>query len=79
MIVDDALVVRGFVKRWVDAEPDLELVGSLRDGAKRSRSSRKSIRMSWSSMSKCPISTASPRCRSFCKRSLISQLSWRRR
>jgi two-component system chemotaxis response regulator CheB len=32
MIVDDALVVRGFVKRWVDAEPDLELVGSLRDG-----------------------------------------------
>lgn len=32
MIVDDALVARGFVKRWVDAEPDLELVGSLRDG-----------------------------------------------
>jgi len=32
MIVDDALVARGFVKRWVDAEPDLELVGSLSDG-----------------------------------------------
>ncbi len=32
MIVDDALVARGFVKRWVDAEPDLELVGSLRNG-----------------------------------------------
>jgi two-component system chemotaxis response regulator CheB len=32
MIVDDALVARGFVKRWVDAEPDLELVGSVRDG-----------------------------------------------
>src|SRR5262245_37166855 len=32
MIVDDELVARGFVKRWVDAEPDLELVGSLRDG-----------------------------------------------
>lgn len=32
MIVDDALAARGFVKRWVDAEPDLELVGSLRDG-----------------------------------------------
>lgn len=32
MIVDDALVARGFVKRWVDAEPDLELVASLRDG-----------------------------------------------
>jgi two-component system chemotaxis response regulator CheB len=32
MIVDDALVARGFVKRWVDAEPDLELVGSLSGG-----------------------------------------------
>jgi len=32
MIVDDALAARGFVKRWVDAEPDLELVGSLRNG-----------------------------------------------
>ncbi|HEY6833083.1 MAG TPA: chemotaxis response regulator protein-glutamate methylesterase [Pseudolabrys sp.] len=32
MIVDDALVVRGFFARWVEAEPDLELVASLRTG-----------------------------------------------
>jgi two-component system chemotaxis response regulator CheB len=32
MIVDDALVVRGLFTRWVEAEPDLELVASLRTG-----------------------------------------------
>jgi two-component system chemotaxis response regulator CheB len=32
MIVDDALVVRGLFGRWVEAEPDLELVASLRTG-----------------------------------------------
>lgn len=32
MIVDDALVVRGLFARWVEAEPDLEVVASLRTG-----------------------------------------------
>ena len=32
MIVDDAVVVRGLFARWVEAEPDLEMVGSLRGG-----------------------------------------------
>jgi two-component system chemotaxis response regulator CheB len=32
MIVDDAVVVRGLFARWVEAEPDLELVSSLRTG-----------------------------------------------
>jgi two-component system, chemotaxis family, protein-glutamate methylesterase/glutaminase len=32
MIVDDAVVVRGLFSRWVQAEPDLELVASLRTG-----------------------------------------------
>jgi two-component system, chemotaxis family, protein-glutamate methylesterase/glutaminase len=32
MVVDDAVVVRGLFSRWVEAEPDLELVGSLRTG-----------------------------------------------
>ena len=32
MIVDDAVVVRGLFSRWVEAEPDLEVVGSLRTG-----------------------------------------------
>jgi two-component system chemotaxis response regulator CheB len=32
MIVDDALVVRGLFTRWVEAEPDLEVVASLRTG-----------------------------------------------
>ena len=30
MIVDDAVVVRGLFARWVEAEPDLELIASLR-------------------------------------------------
>jgi len=32
MIVDDAVVVRGLLGRWVEAEPDLEVVASLRTG-----------------------------------------------
>jgi two-component system chemotaxis response regulator CheB len=32
MIVDDAVVVRGLFARWVKAEPDLEVVASLRTG-----------------------------------------------
>ena len=32
MIVDDAVVVRGMFTRWVEAEPDLEVVASLRTG-----------------------------------------------
>jgi len=32
MIVDDAVVVRGLVSRWIDAEPDLKVVASLRNG-----------------------------------------------
>ena len=32
MIVDDAVVVRGLVSRWVDAEPDLTTVASVRTG-----------------------------------------------
>jgi two-component system chemotaxis response regulator CheB len=32
MIVDDAVVVRGLFSRWVEAEPDLEMVASLRTG-----------------------------------------------
>jgi two-component system chemotaxis response regulator CheB len=32
MVVDDAVVVRGLVSRWIDAEPDLKIVASLRTG-----------------------------------------------
>src|SRR5438045_3678950 len=32
MVVDDAVVVRGLVARWVEAEPDLHLAASLRNG-----------------------------------------------
>jgi len=32
MIVDDAVVVRGLFARWVGAEPDLEVVATLRTG-----------------------------------------------
>ena len=32
MVVDDAIVVRGLIARWVEAEPDLKIVASLRGG-----------------------------------------------
>jgi two-component system chemotaxis response regulator CheB len=32
MVVDDAVVVRGMIMRWVEAEPDMEIVASLRGG-----------------------------------------------
>jgi two-component system chemotaxis response regulator CheB len=32
MVVDDALVIRGMVSRWIDATPDLKVVASLRTG-----------------------------------------------
>jgi two-component system chemotaxis response regulator CheB len=32
MVVDDAVVVRGSIMRWVDAEPDMHLVASVRGG-----------------------------------------------
>jgi two-component system chemotaxis response regulator CheB len=32
LIVDDAIVVRGLVSRWLNAEPDIEVVGALRNG-----------------------------------------------
>src|SRR4029453_3715077 len=32
MVVDDAIVVRGLVARWIEAEPDLKIVASLRGG-----------------------------------------------
>ena len=32
MVVDDAVVVRGLVARWIEREPDLKVVASLRTG-----------------------------------------------
>src|ERR1700733_7880216 len=32
MVVDDAVVVRGLLARWVDAEPDMQIIASLRTG-----------------------------------------------
>src|ERR1041385_5469566 len=32
MLVDDAVVVRGLFARWVESEPDLEVVATLRTG-----------------------------------------------
>jgi two-component system chemotaxis response regulator CheB len=32
MIVDDAIVVRGFLVRWIETEADLQVVASVRDG-----------------------------------------------
>jgi two-component system chemotaxis response regulator CheB len=32
MVVDDAVVVRGMIARWIEAEPDMQIVASLRGG-----------------------------------------------
>src|SRR6201991_2784221 len=32
MVVDDSVVIRGLIPRWVNAEPDMEVVASLRTG-----------------------------------------------
>jgi two-component system chemotaxis response regulator CheB len=32
MVVDDAVVVRGVLGRWIEAEPDMQVVASLRNG-----------------------------------------------
>jgi two-component system chemotaxis response regulator CheB len=32
MIVDDSVVIRGLISRWIGAEPDMEVVASLRTG-----------------------------------------------
>jgi two-component system, chemotaxis family, protein-glutamate methylesterase/glutaminase len=32
MVVDDAVVVRGLLTRWIEAEPGLQIVGSMRNG-----------------------------------------------
>jgi two-component system, chemotaxis family, protein-glutamate methylesterase/glutaminase len=32
LVVDDAIVVRGLVSRWLSTEPDIEVVGALRNG-----------------------------------------------
>src|SRR5271156_3305068 len=32
MVVDDSVVIRGLISRWVEAEPDMVVVGSLRTG-----------------------------------------------
>jgi two-component system, chemotaxis family, protein-glutamate methylesterase/glutaminase len=32
MVVDDAIVVRSLLARWVDAEPDMQIIASLRTG-----------------------------------------------
>src|SRR5260221_3161537 len=32
MVVDDSAVIRGLISRWIEAEPDLTVAGSLRTG-----------------------------------------------
>jgi two-component system, chemotaxis family, protein-glutamate methylesterase/glutaminase len=32
MVVDDAIVVRSLLARWLDAEPDMQIIASLRNG-----------------------------------------------
>ena len=40
MIVDDSVVVRGLISRWIDAEPDMEIVGLAAHRARGGRPDR---------------------------------------
>ena len=69
MVVDDAVVVRGLIARWIDAEPDMDSGGRVcAPGARRSTSSKRAIPMSSCSTSICRSSTAFRRCRCCCKK-----------
>ncbi len=71
MVVDDAVVVRGLLSRWVEEEPDLSSSPRSAPGARRSTSSNAPSRTSSCWTSTCRISTASPRCRCCWRRSAI--------
>ena len=80
MVVDDAVVVRSLLARWVDAEPDMAVVASLRTGREAVTQIERNATPTWScSTSTCRSSTASRRCRCCCKKSAISSSSWCRR
>ena len=40
MVVDDAVVIRGLISRWIDAEPDMVVAASLRTGLRGGRAAR---------------------------------------
>ena len=58
MIVDDAVVVRGLVARWIDEEPASRPSPRCAPAARRSSRSRASIPMSSCSTSRCPTGRA---------------------
>ena len=37
MVVDDSVVIRGMISRWIGAEPDMEVAASLRTGREPAR------------------------------------------
>ena len=51
------MVVRGLFARWVEAEPGIEVVGSLRTGREAVEQIERTIRTWWCSTSKCRSST----------------------
>ncbi|MGY4330059.1 CheY-like chemotaxis protein [Bradyrhizobium sp. LB7.2] len=80
MIVDDSVVIRGLISRWIGAEHDMEVAASLRTGLEAvNQIERINTLMLPCSTSKCPSWTASRRCRNCWRRSAISSSSWPRR
>ena len=80
MVVDDAVVVRSLVSRWIGEEPGLELVAALRDG-------REAVdQLERADPDVVVLDVDMPRSRrhldaaaAACRRSAISSSSWRRR
>ena len=53
MVVDDSVVIRGLISRWIEAEPDMVVAARCAPAATRSTRSSASIPMSPCSTSRC--------------------------
>jgi two-component system chemotaxis response regulator CheB len=63
MVVDDAVVVRGLLARWVEAEAGLQIVGSMRSGREAIEQLERTNPDVVILDSTCRTRTASRRCR----------------
>ena len=72
MVVDDAVVVRGLISRWIEDEPGLKIVASLRTGREAVEQLERANPDVVVLDVDMPDSTASPRCRCCWRRSATS-------
>ena len=79
MVVDDSVVIRGLISRWIEAEPDMIVAASLRtglDAVKQVERANPDVVVLDIEM---PELDGIPRCRNCWPRSATSLSSWPRR